>query len=406
MPDSYVHVPESMRKLSEAMPRDVMRDLLSDTLSRVMSAEVEALCNAAYGSRTGERENSRNGYRERDLETRMGTIPLQIPKLRRGSYLPSFLEPRRRWEKAFVQVVSEAYVLGVSTRKVEDLVEAMGAKGMSRSEVSRMAESLDEQVRAFRGRPLEKPYPYVWLDALYVRVREGGRTVSKAVLVATGVAESGEREVLGISVASGEMMECWKAFLEDLVKRKLRGVKLVISDAHTGLRAAMRAVLNGTAWQRCTVHFLRNLLALLPKSAQGFSVAAFRMAFMQSSMPEARELYHKAIALIEAKHPRAAECAREAEEDVLAHMTFPQAHWRQIRSTNPLERLNKEIRRRTDVVGIFPSDDSVLRLVTMLLCDQSDEWCVGRRYFSQESMKHLAAPERDAVASLVEVAAK
>ncbi len=330
MPDSYAHVPESMRKLSEAVPRDVMRHLLSDTFARVMRTEVETLCNAAYGSRSGARENSRNGYRERDLETRMGTVSLSIPTLRRGSYVPSFLEPRRRWKKAIVQVVSEAYVLGVSTCKVEE-----GPRGGDGGEGHEPERGVPHGGVPRRVVPsLPGAYPREGLPPRlarrpYVKVREGGRTVSKAVLV-----------------ASSERMECWKAFLEGLVKRKLRGVKLVISDAHAGPRGATRDVLNETVWQSCTVTFW-----------QSFSVVASRMAFMRSSLAEARELDHKAIALIEVKQPRVAECARNAEEDVLAHLTFPQAQW-QIRSTNLLERLNKEFHRRTDVVGIFPSDDT------------------------------------------------
>lgn len=381
--------------LSELLPRDFLRDLLSGALREVMEAEVRALCSAGYGERSVERQNSRNGYRERVLETRLGTVPLSIPKVRRGTYFPSFLEPRRRWEQAFVNVVAEAYVLGVSTRKVEELVEAMGAKGMSRSEVSRMSATLDAEVKAFRERPLTKRTPYLWLDALYVKVREGGRVIGKAVLVATGVTETGEREVQGVEVAGGEMEGCWKAFLERLVKRGLCGVQLVVSDAHTGLRNAIRGVLVGSTWQRCTVHFLRNVLALLPKTAQALAAAAFRTALMQPTEEAAREHFGKAIAVLEPRYAEAARCARETEDDVLAYMAFPVAHWRQIRSTNPLERLNREIRRRTDVVGIFPNDAALLRLVTMLLVEQHDEWSVGRRYFSLESMAALfseAAP--------------
>ncbi len=390
MSEKLVQFPDPIRKLAESLPPDFFRDALKAALTQFMDLEVNAACNALYGERTAERQNSRNGVRPRDVETRLGTVSLEIPKLRSGSYFPSFLEPRRRWEQAFVQVVSEAYVLGVSTRKVEALVEAMGAQGMGKSEVSRMAATLDEQVKAFRERPLERTYPYVWLDALYVKVREGGRTVSKAVLVATGVAVTGDREVIGVAVARGEMESCWKAFLESMVARGLSGVQLVVSDAHTGLRAAVQKVLTGSTWQRCYVHFLRNVLALLPKHAQTLAAAAFRMAFMQPSRELAVEFYGKAVAMLEAKHPDAARCALEAEEDVLAYMGFPEAHWRQIRSTNPLERLNKEIRRRTDVVGIFPNDAALLRLVTMLLVEQTDEWSVGRRYFSIESMQMLS----------------
>jgi putative transposase len=392
MPGRPVPVNEAIRQMAGDLPQELFREALRAALTEFMEVEVSALCKAAYAERTEERVTSRNGYRERDLETRLGTVPLAVPRVRRGTYFPSFLEPRRRWEQAFVQVVGEAYVLGLSTRKVEDLVETMGAKGMSRSEVSRMAAVLDDQVEAFRSRRLEKRYPYVWLDALYVKVREGGRTVSKAVLVATGVAETGEREVIGVTVATGEMETCWKAFLQGLVGRGLTGVLLVVSDAHPGLRAAIQAVLNGVTWQRCHVHFLRNVLSLVPKAAQALTAAAFRMVFMQPTREAAREHFGKAVQALEVRYAEAARCAVEAEEDVLAYMSFPSAHWRQIRSTNPLERLNKEIRRRTDVVGIFPNDASLLRLVTMLLAEQNDEWLVGRRYFSIESMKQLDAP--------------
>jgi transposase-like protein len=370
---------------------DVLREILARSLRQVMEAEVEHLCGAEYGERSEERTNARNGYRERGLETRMGSVGLQIPKLRQGTYFPSFLEPRRRWERGFVSVVTEAYVLGVSTRKVEALVEAMGAKGMSRSEVSRMAAELDAQVEEFRSRPLERSFPYLFLDALYVKVREGARVVSKAVLVGYGVAETGEREVLGVSVAAGEMEDAWRKFLEELVERGLRGVVLAISDHHSGLRKAIRRVLNGTSWQRCTVHFLRNVLTRVPRKAQAFVAALVRTVFAQATRESAREAMSKAIAALEGQYPSAAALLREAEEEVLSYMNFPPAHWKQIRSTNPLERLNKEIRRRTDVVGIFPSDASALRLIGMVLQEQTDEWAVGRRYFSLESMEQLKA---------------
>ena len=376
---------------------DVLRDILCGALRQVMEAEAEHVCGAAYGARSEERSNSRNGYRERELETRLGKVELRIPKLREGSYLPSFLEPRRRWERGFVSVVAEAYVLGVSTRKVEGLIEAMGAQGISKSEVSRMAAELDSQVEEFRNRRLEKGWPYLFLDALYMKVREGARVVSRAVLVAYGVAETGEREVLGVGTAAGEMEDAWGRFLEGLVGRGLRGVELVISDHHSGLRKAIRKVLNGTSWQRCTVHFLRNVLTRVPRKAQAFVSALLRTVFQQPTREAAREAMSKAIAAIEGQYPEAAELMREAEEDVLAYMNFPQAHWRQIRSTNPLERLNREIRRRTDVVGIFPNDASAVRLIGMVLVEQNDEWSVGRRYFSLESMALLRPGVRTAL---------
>jgi putative transposase len=374
------------RKLLETEHGDFMRCLAEEALKAVMESEVQMLCNAGYAERSDERSNSRNGYRERTLETRVGTIPLRIPKVREGTYLPSFLEPRRRWEKAFVQVVCEAYVKGVSTRKVEDLVEAMGATGMSSSQVSRMAAELDGQVAAFREQSLDGSHPYLWLDALYHKVRRGGRVVSMATLVAIAVNQDGERQVLGIDVADGEMEDAWRRFLEDLVDRGLKGVQLVISDAHAGLGAARRRVLNGTTWQRCRVHFMRNVLSRVPKAAKDFVSATVKHVFNQPGYKAASEAMNASAKMLEEKYPSVAELLTEATDDVLAYMTFPEQHWRQIHSTNGLERLNKEIRRRTDVVGIFPSRESAIRLVAMLLVEQNDEWAVGRRYFSMESM--------------------
>jgi transposase-like protein len=374
----------------------LMLQTLLRALTTVMDGEVSALCGAGLGERSEGRTNSRNGYRERPLETRMGTLELQIPKLRQGSYFPSFLEPRRRWEQAFVSVVSEAYVQGVSTRKVDELVKAMGAGGMSKSEVSRLCQVLDEEVEAFRKRKLDKAYPYLWLDAIYLKVREGQHVVSKATLVAYGVSETGEREVIGVEVADGEMEDAWRSFLAGLVSRGLRGVRLVISDAHAGLVAGVRGVLNGVAWQRCTVHFMRNVLSRVPKAAQGFVAAALKGIFSQTSQKEAKGALRRAAELLRPKYPAAAAIIQEAEEEVLAYMSFPEKHWRQIHSTNPLERQNREIRRRTDVVGIFPNGASVLRLVVMLLVEQNDDWAVSRRYFSLESMQQVLQPASSA----------
>lgn len=392
MAETKVGGKATLRNMLETGHAPDLRMLLLKMLEMVMEDEVTAMCGAEPGERTSERVNSRNGYRERDLETRVGTLGLSIPKLRQGSYLPSFVEPRRRWERAFVNVVCEAYVHGVSTRKVEDLIEAMGAKGVSKSTVSRMAEELDAHVAEFRGRPLTQSYPYVWLDAIYHKIRVGARVVSKAVLIAYAVGETGHREVLGVEVADGEMETAWRAFLEGLLARGLRGVQLVIADAHSGLRKAVRGVLNGCSVQRCTVHFLRNVLSHVPRAAQPFVSAAITNIFRQASLANAREAVTKALALLE-RYDSAAAILREAEDDVLAFMAFPETHWRQIHSTNPLERLNREIRRRTDVVGIFPNDNAALRLIGMLLIEQHEEWLASdRRYFSQESMGLLKAP--------------
>lgn len=385
---------ESMAELSNLLQVDTgegLRGMLMMALRTFMEAEVSRLCGAEHGERSAERVNQRNGYRERTFETRMGTVELKVPRVRQGTYFPSFLEPRRRWERAFVNVVSEAYVKGVSTRSVEQLVEAMGAKGMSKSSVSRMAAVLDEEVESFRNRPLgEHAFPYVWFDALYVKVRENGRVVSRAVMVAIGVNEQGEREVLGVSVAEKELESSWRAFMRSLVSRGLRGVQLAISDAHEGLRQAIQAVFNGASWQRCYVHFIRNVLSHVSKSAQGFVAALLRNVFQQTSYAAAQAALRQAASTLEDKYAKVARLLEDAEDDVLAYFHFPESHWRQIRSTNPLERLNKELRRRVRVVGIFPTQASVLRLVGMLLVEQDDEWKVSsRRYFSVRSMAKL-----------------
>lgn len=372
---------------------EFLRESLEWLLQRLMEAEVTEKIGAERYERTATRTNQRNGTRPRTFETRVGQLELEIPKLRKGSYFPAFLEPRRRSEKALVQVIQEAYVLGVSTRKVDELVQALGMSGVSRTEVSRIAAELDERVNAFRNRSLEGTYPYVWLDAKYLKIREGDRVVSMAFVVATGVRETGEREVLGFDVGLSEDEAFWKTFLRSLVARGLKGVKLAISDAHEGLKAAIASVLQGASWQRCRVHFMRNLLSHVPRDAQAMVAALVRTIFVQPDKKEAVLQLAKVAEFLRGKYPKAAEVLVAAQDDILAYMSFPQEHWRQLHSTNPLERLMREIGRRADVVAIFPNRAAALRLVGAVLMEQHDEWlAANRRYFSLESMQKILRP--------------
>jgi len=380
---------------------DLVRELLAFAAERLMELEVEARTGAAAGARSPDRLNHRNGYRERPWETRAGRIELAIPRLRKGSYFPSFLEPRRTAEKALAAVIQEAYVHGVSTRSVDDLVKAMGGSGISKSQVSRLCEELDERVHAFLGRPIEGAWPYLWIDATYLKVREAGRIVSVAVIVAVGVNTDGRREVLGVATGASEAEPFWKAFLRSLADRGLRGVKLVIADDHKGLRAAAAKVFSATH-QRCRVHWLRNALAHVPPKQRPAAVAMLKTIFAQDSAEAAHAQWRQVTDALRERFPRLAELMEASREDVLAYMTFPREHWSQIASTNPLERLNGEIKRRADVVGIFPNDRAVVRLVGALMLEQNDEWAVSRRYMSLES---LAALGDDPVLRLPAVAA-
>jgi len=380
---------ELVRKAEQQGDVDFLREGVRVLSQALMEVEVSQQLGAERYERSPERMGQRNGYREREWDTRVGTIGLRVPRVREGGYLPSWLEPRKRAEQALVATVREAYVQGVSTRKVDDLVRALGLDGISKSQVSRLCQALDEDVERFRSRRLEGEYPYLWLDATFVKVREGGRVVGQAVVIAIGVNAEGQREGLGLDVGPSEDGSFWLRFLRGLVARGLRGVQLVSSDAHEGLKGAIAAALQGASWQRCRVHCLRNLLALVPRSAAEMVAATVRTVFAQPDAASAREQWRKVADSLRAQFPRAAALMDEAEDDVLAYTAFPREHWRQIWSNNPLERLNKEVKRRTDVVGIFPNDRAVVRLVGAVLAEQHDEWQVCRRYFSAESLAKL-----------------
>ena len=367
---------------------DVLRQMVQFMAQRLMEIDVEGRCGAGYDEKSTDRTNSRNGYRDRTWETRAGAVELKIPKLRQGSYFPEFLEPRRTAEKALTAVIQEAYIKGISTRSVDDLVKAMGMSGVSKSQVSRLCGELDEQVGAFLNRTLEGDWPYLWIDATYVKTREAGRIVSVAVIVAVGVNTEGQREVLGVKVGPSEAEPFWTEFLRSLNRRGLRGVKLVISDSHEGIKTAASKVLKAT-WQRCRVHFMRNALAFANKTQRRMVSAAIGTVFVQDT-PEAAKTQWRSVAdQFRDKMPKLATCMDGAENDVLAFMTFPRAHWAQIYSTNPLERLNAEIKRRTNVVGIFPNDASITRLVGAMMLEQNDEWSLNRRYMQLEGLQTL-----------------
>jgi putative transposase len=367
---------------------DLLREMIQFVAQRMMDMDVEGLCAAAYGERSPDRANRRNGYRDRLWDTRAGAVDLKIPKLRSGSYFPGFLEPRRTAEKALAAVIQEAYVQGVSTRSVDELVKAMGMSGISKSQVSRLCAEIDERVGAFLSRPIEGDWPYLWIDATYVKTREAGRIVSVAVIIAVGVNTEGQREVLGMSIGASEAETFWTSFLRSLARRGLRGVKLVISDDHEGLKAAVTKLLKAT-WQRCRVHFMRNALVHVPKGQRQMVAALIRTVFAQESEAEARRQWRAVADQLRERFPKIGALMDAAEDEVLAHMGFPKAHRLQIHSTNPLERLNAEIKRRTDVVGIFPNEAAIVRLVGALLLEQNDEWQLQRRYLQLEGLQAL-----------------
>jgi putative transposase len=395
---------ELLRKARMEHDPDLLKEGVRVLSQALMEMEVEEHVGAARHERTQGRTGQRNGYRERNWDTRVGTVELKVPRVRDSSYFPSLLEPRRRAERALAAVVQEAYVHGVSTRKVDDLVKALGMGGISKSRVSELCEELDEEVERFRNRPLEGSYPYVWVDATYVKARQDGQVASVAVVIAVGVnAQSGEREVLGLDAGPSEDEAFWTAFVRSLVSRGLSGVRLVTGDAHRGLKSAIEKVLQGAAWQRCRVHFMRNALSLVPKAAQQMVGATIRTVFAQPDAESARQQWRRVCDGFRLRFPRLAELMDEAEEDLLAFATFPQEHWQKVWSNNPLERVNKEVKRRTNVVGIFPNEAAVIRLVGSVLSEQHDEWQVAKRYFSAGSLAKLE--RKDQIAQQPELVA-
>ena len=383
-------IEEVVRKVLLDEHADVIREAVRAVCAEMMELEVSELIGAGRGERRPEdRATHRNGYRPRRWDTRAGELELQIPKLRQGSYFPSFLEPRKRSEQALLAVVQQAYVCGVSTRRVDQLVERLGLR-ISKSDVSRVCEKLDEHVQAFRTRPLQGRYPYLFLDAKLEKVRDGGRVVNKALVIAHGIHETGRREILSIDVGEAETEAFWSDFLRGLVKRGLTGVQLAISDAHAGLKAAIAKIL-GCSWQRCTVHFLRDCLGHARKDQHGLLAALIRPIFNADNLQQARDRLSEAVAHLDGRMPKVVALLEDAEIDILAFYAFPAGHWSKLRSTNPLERFNKEIGRRTDVVGIFPNDAALIRLAGMLCIEQNDEWLVGRAYLSAESMQAVLA---------------
>ena len=398
----------ALSKLIEQNGGDLLRNALTTLLNEMMRREVEQRCGAGYHERSDNRETSRNGYRERTLSTRLGDIDLEIPKLRSGSYLPSFLNPRRRWEKAFVNVISEAYLLGVSTRKVEKLMESMGATGVSRSEVSRASKILDEEVEAFRNRALTKRYTHLYLDATYFKSRVNHKSSSRALLIACGVSESGEREVIGVAIADSESTESWQSFFISMIQRGLQGVQLIISDAHLGLKAAIQQTFLGASWQRCRVHFMREALKLVKHEKKKELSSKLRLAFeAQPQVQDGEELsetelgerrfvavykeFKRLSGELEKSYPKLSSLIDDGIDDVLTYLQFPEAHHRKIHSTNLIGRLNREIKRRARAVSLFPNDQTILRLVTMLLIEQDDEWSSGYRYLPEINQPNASA---------------
>lgn len=383
---------------------DFLRAVTEAVLQTLMEHDVEGMIGAGRYERGESRQTYRNGYRDRELKTRMGALNLRVPKLRQGSYFPGFLEPRRTSEKALVAVIQEAWIGGVSTRKVDDLVQAMGLSGISKSTVSKLCKDIDERVHEFLDRPLSGEWPYLWLDATYLKVREGGRIVSVAAIIAVAVNTDGRREIIGLCVGPSEAETFWTEFLRSLKARGLDGLKLVISDAHTGLKAAIRRVFDAT-WQRCRVHWMRNALAHVPKGQHTVVSAAIRQAFTQPDQKGAVDVWRHVADQLRPRWPKLATLMDESEADVLAYMAFPAQHRTKLHSTNPLERLNKEVKRRADVVGIFPNEDSILRLIGAVLFEQNDEWQSQHRYMMVEAFSQIDTAQIDPLLSITTQAA-
>ena len=401
MTDDRLPLAELMQK---AGGEDFLRSIAEAVVQLLMETDVEGLIGAGRHERTGDRQTYRNGYRDRALDTRLGSLQLRIPKLRQGSYFPPFLEPRKTSEKALVAVIQEAWVGGVSTRRVDDLVQAMGLAGISKSTVSKLCKDIDERVNAFLERPLVGDWPYLWLDATYLKQREGGQIRTVAVIIAVAVSTEGKREIVGLHIGPSEAETFWSAFLKSLVRRGLRGTKLVISDAHEGLKAAIRRVL-GSTWQRCRVHWMRNAQAYVPKGQQQV-VAALRQAFNQLDHQNASQTMRHVADQLRGKWPKLAAFIDESEADVLAFMNFPAQHRVKIHSTNPIERLNKEVKRRADVVGIFPNEGAIIRLIGAVLMEANDEWQLQHRYMQTEAMAELTPPTINAVPTQIATAAE
>jgi putative transposase len=376
--------------LAKAGDGDFLRTIAESVMQLLMEADVEGMIGAGRHERTLERATYRNGYRDRSLDTRLGSLQLRIPKLRQGSYFPPFLEPRKLSEKALVAVIQEAWISGVSTRRVDDLVQAMGLSGIGKSTVSKLCKDIDERVGGFLDRPLAGDWPYLWLDATYLKQREGGRIISVAAIIAVAVNTDGKREIVGLHIGPSEAETFWSTFLKSLVRRGLSGVKLVISDAHEGLKAAIRRVFSAS-WQRCRVHWMRNALSYVPKAQQSMAAAAMRQAFIQPDRAAASQALRHVADQLRDKCPKLGGFIDDSETDVLTHLDFPSQHRTRIHSTNSLERLNKEVKRRADVVGIFPNEGSIIRLIGAVLLEANDEWQTQNRYMQTEPMAELMA---------------